>query len=208
MNKKTILFKAKQRRKYLLVLLLLVVPAGAYLWYSIWWPHLVWTEFESKYLSIMRQSNSPEYRSQIRSWFDRDYNFTELLVWTNETLEFAATGVEFEKNTDPIKIRQSGRGACQEFSILYVAACLAHGYDCRIVVPVDASDPRNLYHPHAWAEIKLNGWVQVDPSPNQFWNQSQRYSKWPWGSEIGKNIRIYAFEDGNYEEVTSAYMPA
>jgi hypothetical protein len=208
MDKKVTLFKAKRRHMFFLGFTAFLVVLGAYI-LLVLWPQLQWTwDVRDPYLNVMKKSNSPEYKAEIRSWFDRTYNFTELYEWVDKELEFIPVGVSFERHTDPIEIAQSGKGRCGEFSILYVAACLAHGYESRIVVAVDFSNPLALQYPHVWAEVKLDRWIQVDPSPRPFWNQSQRYLTWPWGSGIGQNVKIYAFEDGNFQEVTSNYAPA
>jgi len=152
----------------------------------------------------MKNVNSTESKTEVIGLFERDRNFTELYEWVNEKLEFVPTNVTFERYTDPSEILESGKGRCEEFSILYVAACLAHGYQSRIVVALDISDPRNLIAPHAWAEIRLDGWVHIDPS-DKLWNKPYRYEGWVWGKDIGSNVKIYAFEDGKIEDVTSNY---
>lgn len=124
--------------------------------------------------------------------------------WVHEKLRFVPLGETFERNTDPAKILESGKGRCEEFSILYVAACLAQSYQSRIVVAIDVSNPRNLIGQHVWAEVKLEGWVHVDPS-DRVWNQTGRYEAWSWGKNIGLKIKIYAFEDGKIEDVTLNY---
>jgi hypothetical protein len=58
---------------------------------------------------------------------------------------------------------------------------------------------------HVWAEDYFNGsWVHVDPS-DKVWDKPSRYQDWDWGKCIGLDVKIYAFEDGKYEEVTSTY---
>lgn len=207
MNKKTAVFKAKRRRIVLITLILLLPILGSY-FLLVLWPQLQWTwDVRDYYLGIMKKSNSLDYRVKIRSWFDRPYNFTELLQWVNKTLRFVPLGVPFlDRHDDPIEIKQSGKGRCGEFSILYVAACLANGYQSRIIAAVDFSNPIALQYPHVWAEVKLdNQWRHVDPSL-VIWNQPHRYLTWPWGRGIGSTVKIYAFEDGNCEEVTANYI--
>ena len=49
----------------------------------------------------------------------------------------------------------------------------------------------------------INGtWVHVDPS-DKVWNNPSRYQSWDWGSAIGSDVKIYAFEDGTFQDVTS-----
>lgn len=196
----------KLRSSLIVVLIssIIVIAATAYVWF-IWLPEQVRISFENRGFSIMKNLNSTETKTKVISWFERDYNVTELYDWVHEELEFVSPSETFEdRSTDPSEILESGKGRCQEFSILYVATCLAHGYQSRLVVAADISDPRSLIVPHAWAEVKLDGWVHVDPS-DRVWNEPYRYEAWSWGKDIGSNIRIYAFEEGKCEDVTSNY---
>jgi hypothetical protein len=157
-----------------------------------------------KHMTIMKNSNSNETRTALRSMFDRDYNFTELFQWEHEKVEFAY-GETFERSDDPLRILQIGKGACEEFSVLYLALCLAHGYQCRLVVALDVSYRILWFLQHGWAEVKLgNQWVHVDPS-DQVWNQTSHYRNWSWGKGIGSYVQIYAFEDGKVTDVTQHY---
>ena len=197
-------------KKLLLVSLVLavsVVSAGTYIWF-IWLPQQNRALFENHYLSIAKNMNRPESKTEVTSWFERDYNFTELYGWVHEKLEFVHFNETFERHTDPSEILGSGKGRCEEFSILYAAACLANGYQSRIVVAIDNRNPNNLIGQHVWAEVKLdNRWVHVDPS-EQRWNETNMYQTWEWGEEIGSKIAIYAFEEGGCEEVTLNYGPS
>lgn len=177
---------------------------AAYFWF-IWLPQQERASFESHYLDIMRNLNSTETKTEVRTWFGRDCNFTELYTWVHEKLDFVPVNETFDRHTDPLEILQSGEGRCEEFSILYVAACLAHGYQSRIIVAIDVSNPRNLIGQHVWAEVELGDhWVHVDPS-DQRWNEPSMYKTWLWGEEIGSNIQVYAFEDGKFEDVSQYY---
>lgn len=186
-----------------LALIFVVAVSVVYVWF-IWLPQQERASFENHYLSIMKTLNSTETKTEVASWFERDYNCTELYEWIHEKLEFVPVNETFERHTDPSEILESGKGRCEEFSILYVAACLAHGYQSRIVVAVDISNSRNFIGQHVWAEVKLDGWVHVDPS-DRVWNEPHRYEKWNWGKDIGSNVMIYAFEEGRYEDVTLNY---
>ena len=105
---------------------------------------------------------------------------------------------------DPIEIKEFGRGRSEEFSILYVASCLAQGYECRLVVATEFGI-LSWTNQHAWAEIKVSGdWVHVDPS-EQRWNEPQMYQGWSWGGDIGSKVKIFAFEESEVEEVTQDY---
>lgn len=75
----------------------------------------------------------------------------------------------FNRSNDPQDILKAGIGRCQEFAILFTAACLAEGYDARkaFAVKSDFTDA-----PHALCEVKIGGtWTQVDSNasaPEQF----------------------------------------
>ncbi len=79
-----------------------------------------------------------------------------------------------------------------QWSIVYVSACLALGYQSRLVVAVDT---QGWSYIHVWAEDYYNGaWVHVDPS-DKVWNSPHRYlgSSWDWGPYIGSTVKVYAF---------------
>jgi len=195
--------KSLKNRKSLLILfvvLILVITVVLFIWSS----QQERASFENHYLGIMKNLNSTGTKTNVTNQFERDYNFTELYEWIHENLEFVPVNETFERHTDPLKILESGKGRCEEFSILYVVACLAHGYQSRIIVAVDVSNPINWIGQHVWAEVKLDDWVHVDPS-DRTWNEPYRYKAWVWGKEIGSRIKIYAFEDGKYEDVTLNY---
>ena len=83
-----------------------------------------------------------------------------------------------------------------------MSACLALGYQSRLVAAVDTSAWSFI---HVWAEDYYNGtWVHVDPS-DRVWNNPLRYQTWNWGSGIGSTVKIYAFEDHAYYDVTAKY---
>jgi len=147
-------------------------------------------------LEIMRHLNSSETRAKMRELFDRDYNYAELVTWVHEQLEFSD---EKPKPIlkDPFEILTLGKGRCGEFSILYVSACLAHGYNARLVLILRGSD-------HEWAEVEIDGeWIHVDPTdpPIVHINEPGMYA------ERDKKMHlIVAFESNRYEIVTSKYI--
>lgn|GEM_PF-1320660 len=146
---------------------------------------------KSEYLKIMENINQTETKDRLRSFFDRNYNYTELLTWVHGKLNFSWE--EIERHQDPFEILDYGKGRCGEFSILYVSACLAHGYCIRLVA--------DIFDDHTWAEIRLSGnWVHVDPSERKV-NDPYMYER-----DWGKNLKVvYAFEDGSFGDVTSNY---
>jgi hypothetical protein len=164
--------------------------------------------FENYYLNIAKNLNSCDTKTEVRSWFERDYNYTELCQWVYSNLEYIPLNESFDRSTDPIEILENKKGRCGEFSYLYVAACLAHGYDSRFVVATDITNS-SREDPHAWAEVKVNNnWVHVDPTGNA-WNDPYRYERCEtgdWGKELGSTIRIYAIEKSSCKDVTLSYL--
>jgi hypothetical protein len=100
---------------------------------------------------------------------------------------------------------EQGIGRCEEYSIVYVAACLALGYEARLLVSWQFYLAFvGLHGFHVWAKVKLNSsWVQVDPSPTPFWNDTSGYKNSEWGPRI--TLNVFAFEDDRIEDVASQY---
>jgi hypothetical protein len=160
-----------------------------------------WIDFQTYYLGVMKDLNSSETKADVRDKINGTYNFIELLNWTSKNLNWSEES--FTRYSKPQQILNQGKGRCEEFAIAYVAACLALGYEARIVV--SRQFYQILVHGfHAWAEVKLDGiWTHVDPSPTAFWNDTSRYRSWNWGPRI--TLNVFAFEDGKIEDVTSRY---
>ena len=152
------------------------------------------------YLGVMKNLNSSQTKAKMAELLNPSYNQTDLFSWEASKLKFAndpAGGFE-----DPFQILNSGDGICTQWSIVYVSACLALGYQSRLVVAVDTATWSFI---HTWAEDYYHGsWVHVDPS-DKVWNNPSRYLGWSWGQYIGGEVRIYAFEDGPFQDVTATY---
>ncbi len=157
------------------------------------------TAFTEHYLTLMKSLNSTQTKTAMASQLKSNYNQTDLFSWQQTKMVFSSDTTWSE---DPIQILNFGDGICVQWSIVYVSACLALGYQSRIVV---AADTTNWNFIHTWAEDYYNGsWVHVDPS-DKVWNNPSHYSGWDWGKDIGSSVRIYAFEDGSFQDVTSTY---
>lgn len=160
--------------------------------------HWISIEFEKRtQYNIMRTTNSNDVKSRMRALFDRDYDYIELIFWVHDQLEFSDEKPKpVPKN--PFDILELGRGKCGEFSILYVSACLAHGYQARLVLILRGSN-------HEWAEVNIEGeWIHVDPTdpPNIHVNDPSMYAE-----RNKKMYLIVAFESNSYEIVTRKYNP-
>jgi hypothetical protein len=196
----------KRRRKRRILITASVVLLFATLFVAIY--HLstgnggaaAFQAFTDHYLSIMKNLNSSETKARMALELDGKFNFTDLFNWEHSKLTFAEDPAGWFE--DPIDILREGKGICEQFSIVYVSACLALGYQSRLVVAANTSTWSFI---HVWAEDYFNGnWIPVDPS-DKVWDQPSRYQQWDWGRYIGLGVKIYAFEDGKFVDVTSTY---
>jgi hypothetical protein len=136
--------------------------------------------------------------NQFKTLLEKSYNYTELIVWENQHLNF--TYANIQRNTDPIKIYQYGKGRCEEFATLYAELAISQGYRCRIV--------QMVFNDHAFNEVLLtNGtWIRVDASLN---DTSSRAVGYPMFFEKEKGwtppILALAFENSSIVDVTSTY---
>ncbi len=95
-------------------ILVIIVVGGALLVYSVieQSPPKQSSVIENYYLRIMKNLNTEENKTTVRSWFERDYNYTELLEWVNYTFVLDKTYNDPERPwiTDPSKIKEIGMG--------------------------------------------------------------------------------------------------
>ena len=204
--------KRKQTRKWIAavsaLLLLAIIVSAAYFLYpknsanSQQTTPSAFEAFTDHYVGLMQNLNATETKTKMASLLDASYNQTDLFTWEQTKLTFAQDTAGFFE--DPTQILNSGKGICVQWSIVYVSACLALNHPSRLVVAVDTTSWSFI---HTWAEDYYNGsWVHVDPS-DSVWNNPSRYQSWDWGAAIGSMVKIYAFDDSGYEDVTSNYLP-
>jgi len=127
--------------------------------------------FATNYLGVMKNLNSSQTKTKMTAQLNPTYNQTDLFVWEGTKLKFANDPTGFYE--DPFQILTSGNGICVQWSIVYVSACLAFGYQSRLVVAVDTTSWAFI---HTWAEYYNGIWVHVDPS-DKVWNKPSRYLK-------------------------------
>jgi hypothetical protein len=148
-----------------------------------------------KYRKLSKKLADSSLLLELRKLFERRYTLTELLEWLHEKVKWNKGKIT--RHNDPIKILTYGKGRCGEFSILFTALCLAHNYRARLIL--DMSD-------HVWTEVwneKQNRWFHVDPSEKRI-DDPQMYER-DWKKCLKE---IYAFENGNLENVTKRYKIA
>jgi len=145
-----------------------------------------------KYRELSEKLSEPSLLHELESMFERKYTLPELLDWTHERLKFDKGDII--RHNDPREILAYGRGRCGEFSILFTSLCLAHGYRARLIL--DMTD-------HVWTEVwdsTKERWVHVDPSEKRI-DDPFMYER-DWKKKLKK---IYAFENGKMENVTTQY---
>jgi transglutaminase-like putative cysteine protease len=164
-------------------------------------PTTAFEAFTNHYMSIMQNLNSTPTKTAMATYLNSGYNQTDLFAWEQSKLTFTEDPAGW--CDDPVQILSRGKGICEQFSVVYVSACLALGYQSRLVVAVDSSTWSFI---HVWAEAYYNNgvWVHVDPS-DSVWNNPSRYQGWDWGSAIGGQVKVYAFEDNAFRDVTASY---
>lgn len=148
-----------------------------------------------KYRKISEKIIDPILLSKLRNLFERNFSLTELLEWLHEKVKWSDGDII--RHYDPIEILDYGKGKCGEFSVLFTALCLAHNYRARLVL--DMSD-------HVWTEVwneKQKRWVHVDPSAKKI-DDPEMYER-NWKKDLKE---VYAFENGNMQNVTNQYKIA
>ena len=113
-------------------------------------------------VSVVTNLSSFEVQSEIREFFPEKLNYTQLFIWQSTRMNFTQ---KREVHTDPLEILDYGKGACGEFSIVYVAICLANDIPARLLV-TGYIIPGKV--DHTWAEVNPSKdgetWIHVDPS--------------------------------------------
>lgn len=134
----------------------------------------------------------------FKTLLGKSFNYTELIGWEHQHLNFTYENIQ--RNDDPIKIYEYGKGRCQEFATLYTELCISQGYRCRIV--------QMVFNDHVFNEVlETNGtWIRVDASLNSTGPRAVGYPMFfvkekGWGAPI----LSLAFENSTITDVTSTY---
>jgi len=145
-----------------------------------------------KYQQLSQNLASPKVVNELEKLFEKKYTLSELLEWLHNKVKFDKGKIK--RHNNPQEILAYGKGRCGEFSILFTALCLAHGYRARLIL--DMTD-------HVWTEVwneKERRWMHVDPSEKRIDDPKMYERDWK------KNLtEIYAFENGSMENVTQRY---
>jgi hypothetical protein len=147
---------------------------------------------------IAQGLSTPKEENYFKTQLGKSYNYTELLGWEHQHLNFSYENIQ--RNDEPIKIYEYGKGRCQEFATLYAELCISQGYRCRIV--------QMVFNDHVFNEVlETNGtWIRVDASLGE---NDSRAVGYPMFFEKEKGwtppILALAFEDSSIVEVTSTY---
>lgn len=145
-----------------------------------------------KYCQLSQTITNPQTLTELRNLFQGKYSLPELLEWLHNKVKWSKENIK--RHNNPKEILTYGKGKCGEFSILFTALCLAHGYRARLIL--DMSD-------HVWTEVwnkKERRWIHVDPSEKRI-DDPKMYER-DWKKELRE---IYAFENGKIENVTQRY---
>ena len=144
------------------------------------------------YRRISESLTDPSMLAQLKKFFYRRLNLSELLEWTHSKVEFNKGSIV--RHNNPLEIIEYGQGKCREFNMLFNVICLANDYRARLIL--DLSD-------HVWVEIwdeKLDRWVHIDPSEKRIDDPEMYERDWK------KNLKeVYAFERGKLQDVTKSY---
>jgi hypothetical protein len=145
-----------------------------------------------KYRKISEKIVDPVLLYKLRNLFEGNLSLAELLEWLHKKVKWSKGDII--RHSEPLEIVAYGKGKCGEFSILFTALCLAHNYHARLIL--DMSD-------HVWTEVwneKQKRWIHVDPSEKKI-DDPKMYER-DWKKDLKE---VYAFENGNMQNVTSQY---
>lgn len=150
--------KFLSKKKIIPIILGIVIVSSAFLGGYVFG---VFTKEDSAYSKILSHKqislelSSNDTQNQLRQYFPEKLNFTQLIVWESKRINYTLDRTVHE---DPVEILDYGKGACGEFSILYVSICIANDIPARLFI-----DP-NI--DHVWAEVNPSKdgitWIHVE----------------------------------------------
>ena len=156
-NKKEVRSKLSLRNLGLAFLFISILLTAFFVGFSVGYP-IGRSDVLSKithHIEVSLELSSSEVLAELKNDFPEKLNFTQLLVWESTQLNYT---LKRKVHTNPIDIKNYGKGACGEFSILYVASCLANDIPARLVTDAVVD--------HAWAEVNPSNdnenWIHVE----------------------------------------------
>ena len=107
---------------------------------------------------------------------EKPYDLYEIMNWVYKNVRYNASFTDVEitdivKSTmDSTWVLKNRVGVCDEFTNLFTALARAKGYPTRTIIGYVYVDKKWI--PHAWAEsyYPQYGWIEIDPTHNQFMN--------------------------------------
>ncbi|MCX8202361.1 MAG: transglutaminase-like domain-containing protein [Candidatus Micrarchaeota archaeon] len=127
---------------------------------------------ETKYVII-----NDEIKNLSRLFVSAEpYNLYEIQNWIYKNIKYNSsysdvTITDITASTMPSDwVLQKRTGVCDEFSNLFAAIARDRGYPTRLIIGYVYVDGKWI--PHAWTEsyVKGYGWIEIDPTHNQFMN--------------------------------------
>ena len=80
------------------------------------------------YHSVAQLVTSQEEIVHFQNVLGRNYNYRELIEWEWQHITWLDNSeLNPQRNSDPIKIYEYGKGKCREFTILYAELCISPG---------------------------------------------------------------------------------
>ncbi|MGB9614646.1 MAG: transglutaminase-like domain-containing protein, partial [Fervidobacterium sp.] len=118
------------------------------------------------------------------------YDLYEMQKWVYQNIKYNASFTDVSinditySNMPSTWVLEKRTGVCDEFSNLFAAMSRAKGYPTRIILGYAYVDKKWI--PHAWTEVYSPdyGWIEIDPTHNQFMNLNALRVRTGVGSDI------------------------
>ncbi|MGD6934780.1 MAG: transglutaminase-like domain-containing protein [Candidatus Bathyarchaeia archaeon] len=163
--------------------------------------------------NIVNEEQLRLVKDSLEEYFGGTKNLTlqDLFTWQNKHLRYVDSFPWFglgRPSADPKAIMNAGIGRCGEYSILFTAACIAVGYQARIVTVVKTDFLSGV---HQFCQVKLNGtWILVDSScyaPDKLViNDTSVYTNWGWWPLQEKGYYAFSFDENNAYNITDTFV--
>jgi len=136
---------------------------------------------EVRTLAAMFNETFPNNIIKMNEWVHDNirYNLSYTDITVNDIVDTTQTSEWVLKNRV---------GVCDELSNLFIALARASGIPARVIVGSVFKD--NQWIPHAWAEVYIPryGWIEVDPTWNEFLNLNALRFRTGTGADISEVV--------------------